>query len=155
MNSIGLNQKKVDTILEQLNVLLANYQILYTNVRGFHWNIKGKDFFELHLKFEEIYNDLQLKIDEVAERILTLGGTPQNSFSAYLKIAQIQEVSKESDGKRGLLHIVESFTAILSLERLLLSSTDDANDEGTNSLISTYISEHEKSSWMYNAYLSK
>jgi starvation-inducible DNA-binding protein len=71
-------------IASELNVLLANYQIYYQNLRGFHWNIQGRDFFELHVKFEELYNDGAIKIDEVAERILTIEATPLHSFTDYL-----------------------------------------------------------------------
>ena len=92
--SIGLNASKSEKLATKLNTLLANYQLFYINTRGFHWNIKGDNFFELHLKFEEIYNNLQLKIDEIAERILTLGYTPLHSYSAYLKNAGIKEKNK-------------------------------------------------------------
>jgi len=69
LNSIGLNVKKSTELADKLNTLLANYSIFYQNTRGYHWSIKGEKFFELHLKFEELYNDLFIKIDEVAERI--------------------------------------------------------------------------------------
>ena len=155
MNKIGLDTKKADEIAGRLNILLANYQLLYTNTRGFHWNVKGKDFFELHLKFEEIYNDLQVKIDEVAERILTLGNAPKNSFSDYLKIASIKEVSSEANGAAGLQYILDGFGVILKIERELLLLSGEINDEGTNALMSGYITEHEKSVWMFNSYLNK
>lgn len=79
---------------EKLNDLLANYSLFYQNTRGFHWNIKGGKFFELHLKFEELYNDLLLKVDEVAERILTLGYTPEHKYSVYNKTAVIKKAPK-------------------------------------------------------------
>ena len=82
-NSIGLDLKKAAIISAELNILLANFQVYYQNLRGLHWNIKGKSFFDLHLKFEELYNDLVLKIDEIAERILTLGHTPNHNYSDY------------------------------------------------------------------------
>ena len=63
---IGLDEKKAEQLADKLNELLSNYQIFYMNVRGFHWNIKGERFFELHAKFEETYDDLLLKIDEIA-----------------------------------------------------------------------------------------
>jgi starvation-inducible DNA-binding protein len=72
LNSIGLESNQAQELITRLNDLLANYQLFYQNTRGFHWNIKGEKFFELHIKFEELYNDLQIKIDEIAERILTL-----------------------------------------------------------------------------------
>jgi len=155
MNKIGLDSSKATEIAEKLNILLANYQVLYTNTRGFHWNIKGKDFFELHLKFEEIYNDLQVKIDEIAERILTLGNAPKNSFSDYLKLASIKEVSGETNGVAGLQNILDGFLVILKVEREILQLSSDINDEGSNALMSAYITEHEKSVWMFNAYLNK
>lgn len=74
-SQIGLDQAKSKKLAGKLDLLLANFQLMYINTRGFHWNIKGEKFFELHLKFEELYTDLQIKIDEVAERILTLGHT--------------------------------------------------------------------------------
>ena len=64
---IGLDSKQSEVLAAELNVLLANYQLYYQNTRGLHWNIKGKHFFELHVKFEEIYTDAQLKIDLIAE----------------------------------------------------------------------------------------
>ncbi|MCU0389442.1 MAG: hypothetical protein MUE71_12625, partial [Chitinophagaceae bacterium] len=70
INQIGIESKNAKVLANKLNVLLANFQLFYINARGFHWNIKGQNFFELHLKFEEVYNDALLKIDEVAERIL-------------------------------------------------------------------------------------
>ncbi|HBI39575.1 MAG TPA: DNA starvation/stationary phase protection protein, partial [Tenacibaculum sp.] len=72
---LGLDKNKTDQLTKELNNLLANFQVYYQNVRGLHWNIKGKNFFELHLKFEELYTDAQEKVDLIAERILTLQGT--------------------------------------------------------------------------------
>ena len=89
--SIGLDKVASAELASKLNDLLASYQVFYTNVRGYHWNIKGVNFFELHAKFEEIYTDLITKVDELAERILTLGYTPNNAYSQYLKVSRIQE----------------------------------------------------------------
>ncbi len=76
-NAIGIEKDKVEQLAPKLNVLLAHYFIFYQNTRGYHWNIKGDKFFELHLKFEELYNELCLKIDAVADHILTLGYFPE------------------------------------------------------------------------------
>src|SRR5690606_12056676 len=137
----------------RLGVLLANYSIFYQNTRGYHWNIKGEKFFELHLKFEELYNDLLLKIDEVAERILTLGHAPAHAYSEYRKIAAIKESEQVSDGRLAVADILESFQTIISLQRELLDLSADAGDEGTNALMSDYIREQEKLVWMYSAFL--
>ena len=90
-NSIGINTEKATELSYELNDLLANYQLIYQNLRGLHWNIKGKEFFELHVKFEEFYDDAVIKIDEIAERILTLEGHPLHTFSDYLETAEIKE----------------------------------------------------------------
>ena len=152
-NQIGLDEVKAKQLSDKLNVLLANYQVFYINARGFHWNITGEKFFELHAKFEELYNDLLLKVDEVAERILTLGFTPVHSFSYYLQIANIKEAINISNGKEAVQNIVQAFQSLLEVERDLLSLSSEANDEGTNALMSDYIREQEKLIWMYSAYL--
>jgi starvation-inducible DNA-binding protein len=74
-NILGLPVKETEVIVNELNSLLSNYQVYYQNLRGIHWNIRGKRFFDFHVKFEELYNDSQLKVDMIAERVLTLGGT--------------------------------------------------------------------------------
>lgn len=152
---IGLNEKDCQKIAEKLNVLLANYSIFYQNTRGAHWNIKGDQFFTLHPKFEELYNNLILKIDEIAERILTLGATPKHNYSDYLKVSTIKESKEVSDGTKFVENILDSFKTIISLQRELLDITEEAGDEGTNSQMSDYITEQEKEIWMYNAYLGK
>ena len=154
-NLIGLQEGDCKKIAEKLNVLLANYSIFYQNTRGAHWNIKGNDFFTLHLKFEELYDGLVLKIDEIAERILTLGYHPHHNFSDYQKLSTIQESKEVSDGNKCILNILESFKTIIDIQRDLLEITDKARDEGTNAQMSGYITEQEKLVWMYNAYLSK
>ena len=153
LSAIGLNETQSKTLAEKLNVLLANYSIFYQNTRGFHWNIKGEKFFELHLKFEELYNDLLLKIDEVAERILTLGYAPEHNYSVYAKNASIKESKKISDGVAAVRQILESFQTVLILQRETLNLAADAGDEGTNALMSDYIRLQEKMVWMYSAFL--
>jgi starvation-inducible DNA-binding protein len=152
LNKIGLDNEKTKKLAEKLNVLLANYSVFYQNTRGYHWNIKGDSFFELHVKFEELYNDLILKIDEVAERILTLDFTPEHQYSEYVKVSEISESSKVSDGKKAVNDILEAFKVTLKLQREILDLSDEADDEGTNALMSDYISEQEKLVWMYSSY---
>lgn len=154
MNSIGIDQKSADSLTASLNRLLANYQVFYMNVRGFHWNIKGDKFFELHLKFEELYDDLIIKIDEIAERILTLEGEPLHTYSAYLKFSVISEEASISNGVDAVNTIVDSFKALLLQQREILILSDKARDEGTNALMSDYIREQEKLVWMYRSFLS-
>ncbi len=154
-NQIGLNAGAAKKLASKLNALLANYQIFYINTRGFHWNIKGDKFFELHLKFEELYTDLQLKNDELAERVLTLGETPMHSYSDYLKNSSIREVQNVSDGKKAVGEILHSFGVLLPLQREILSLSAEAEDEGTNALMSDYIRQQEKLVWMYSSFLNQ
>ncbi len=154
-NIIGLKETDCKKIAEKLNVLLANYSVFYQNTRGAHWNIKGDQFFTLHPKFEELYNNLILKIDEIAERILTLGATPNHNYSDYLKLSTIKESRDVSNAAKDVENILSSFKVVIDLQRELLDITDKAGDEGTNSQMSDYITEQEKEVWMYNSYLSK
>lgn len=152
-NLIGIDFEKAQKLTVLLNQLLADYQIFYQNVRGFHWNVKGREFFELHLKFEELYNDAVLKIDEIAERILTLEGLPLHSFSDYLKTATLNEEKGISNGIDGVGIVVNNLSVLIGIEREILSLATEAEDEGTLSLMSDYITETEKTLWMLNAYL--
>ena len=153
LNSIGLDIEKSKILAEKLNELLADYSIFYQNVRGYHWNIKGDKFFELHDKFQELYENLFAKIDEVAERIKTLGHIPNHKYSVYQKDAKIKESTEVADGIQDVKDILESLKIIITLQRELLELSADAEDEGTNALMSDYIREQEKLVWMYSAYL--
>ncbi|MEM6316025.1 MAG: Dps family protein [Bacteroidota bacterium] len=154
LNKIGLNKKDAESLAQTLNELLANYQIFYMNARGFHWNIKGDKFFELHLKFEELYDDSLLKIDEIAERILTLGFIPLHTYTDYIEVAKVKEAKNVSSGTKAIKAILKGYEILLPIERELLESSEDKNDEGTNALMSDYIREQEKLVWMYSAYLN-
>lgn len=151
--AIGLDSAKAANLATQLNQLLADYAVFYQNVRGFHWNIRGEKFFELHVKFEELYTDLQLKIDEIAERILTLGSRPIHTFTAFLSTTGIAPVADVSDGREAVDHILAAFQVVLVRQRALLELSTDAGDEGTNALMSDYVRAQEKLVWMYSAYM--
>lgn len=155
LNHIGLDTAKAKDLANKLNDLLANYQVFYMNARGYHYNIRGEKFFELHLKFEELYTDLILKADEIAERILTLGETPTHAYSGYLKISEIKEKQNVDSPKEAVSEILQSFALLLAKQRVLLNLSDEANDEGTNAQMSDYIREQEKLVWMYSAFLGK
>lgn len=152
-NQIGLDGAKSKALADGLNRLLADYMMFYQNTRGLHWNIKGEKFFELHLKFEELYTDLLLKVDEVAERILTLGATPLHTFGDYESVTKVKPVKNVSDGRKGVQAILAAFQVIIIQQRELLELAADAGDEGTNALMSDYIRAQEKLVWMYSAYL--
>lgn len=152
-NLVGIDRKKAEKLVVELNILLADYEIFYQNLRGLHWNIKGKEFFELHEKFEELYKDAFVKIDEIAERVLTLEGEPLHTYTDYLETTEINEEKNVTDGTQGVEVVVSNFSTLITKERSILSLAADADDEGTVSLMSDYISETEKTLWMLNSYL--
>lgn len=154
-NSIGLPQKETEILVNELNILLANFQIYYQNLRGMHWNIRGKNFFDLHLKFEELYNDAQLKIDMIAERILTLGGTPFHTFPDYIEHSKIQIEKNIFKDEEAINLIVNSLSEMLKMDRIILKQSGAIDDEGTNGMMSDFISEQEKTIWMMSAWLGK
>jgi len=154
-NAIGLDLKGSKELSLKLNELLANYSLFYQNIRGYHWNIKGEKFFELHLKFEELYNDIFLKIDEVAERILTLGYSPEHNYSEYRMLSSIKESKLVSDGKVAVEDILNSFKTVIVLQRDILKFSEKVGDEGTNALMSDYIRAQEKLVWMYSSFMKR
>ena len=154
-NILGLPIKETEEIAHDLNILLSSFQVYYQNLRGIHWNIRGKRFFDLHVKFEELYNDAQLKIDMIAERVLTIGGKPLHTFQDYVENNKIKVGKNISVDEEAVHLIVTSLSELLKIERDILNKTDSANDEGTNSLMSDFIKEQEKTIWMMQAWLEE
>ncbi|MFY0483746.1 Dps family protein [Flavobacterium sp. PLA-1-15] len=154
-NILGLPVKESQEVVADLNVLLSNFQVYYQNLRGIHWNIRGKRFFDLHVKFEELYNDAQLKIDLIAERVLTIGGTPLHTFEDYIKHNKLTVGKNISNDEKAVHLIVNSLSDLLKIEREILNKTDEINDEGTNSMMSDFIAEQEKTIWMMRAWLEE
>lgn len=155
LNSIGLSAEKSDALSKDLNILLANFQRYYQNLRGIHWNIKGKRFFDLHPKFEELYTDANIKVDLLAERVRTLGGIPLHTFEDYTKHSKVpvgKNVARDEDAIR---LIVDSLAVLLVIERSILDASDKAGDEGTNAMMSDFITEQEKTVWMMKAWLAE
>lgn len=138
-----------------LNKLLASYQIHYQNLRSLHWNIKGPGFFELHLKYEELYNRAQVIVDEIAERILSIGGTPLHRFDQYLNTSILKENELITSGDKGMKYIHNAQLELLALEKNMLKMSEEENDEGTNALMSDLIREKEKTNWMFSAWLNQ
>lgn len=151
-NDIGLEIKESQPLVNMLNELLANYQIYYQNLRNFHWNVTGSNFFELHAKFEELYTAANLGVDEVAERILTLGARPYSSYGEYIEHSGIKEAKNVADAKKMVEIIRDNLNDLLVLERKTLDVANGSGDEGTASLMSDYITEKEKVVWMLSAY---
>jgi starvation-inducible DNA-binding protein len=143
------------TLVDKLNQLLATYQIHYQNLRALHWNVKGAHFFELHLKYEELYTRTQIIIDDMAERILTLSALPIHRFQDYLEKSVIPENATISEGKPGMEYILSAQKTLIGLEKEILTLSETLNDEGTNAMMSDLLREKEKTNWMFSAWLNK
>ena len=151
----GLKATGANKVADRLQQLLADYQVYYTNLRNFHWNVKGHDFFQLHSQLEKMYDDIAEKIDEIAERILMLGGVPESKFSAYLKQAKIKEAEITNNGEQIIENILHTLSHFIGEEREVLSFASESGDEVTVSMMSDYLKEQEKLVWMLTAYLNK
>lgn len=155
LDFIKLNEQGAQNVSNSLQLLLADFQVYYTNLRSFHWNIKGRGFFQLHSQFEKMYDDAADKVDEIAERILMLGGVPENKFSNYLKVARIAEVGAVSDTDEAVENILKTIAHLIAEERKVLAMAADLNDEVTVSQMSDYLAEQEKLVWMLTAFSNK
>ena len=153
-NYLSLDKSATKKISDELQNLLADFQVYYTNLRGFHWNIKGPRFFKLHEEFEELYTEVADQVDEIAERILMLGETPLHNFSDYLKKNEIKESGVVADGDEAMKLVLDYLKILIAKERKILDMASEANDEGTVSIMGDYILGQEKSVWMLASTLS-
>ncbi|MCM4157134.1 Dps family protein [Gramella sp. AN32] len=155
MNYLGLDTKKTEKVVEDLNILLADYHLYYQKLRNFHWNVIGRNFFDLHEKFEELYDEAKLKVDEIAERILTLRFQPTSNMSDYLKMSNLKESPSELTDSEMITILLEDHGTLLNQMRKVVETADKASDEGTIDLIGAYIRELEKTSWMLDSWKMK
>ncbi|MDT0644254.1 Dps family protein [Zunongwangia sp. F363] len=155
MSYLGLDNGKTEKTVEELNILLADYHLYYQKLRNFHWNVIGKNFFDLHEKFEELYDDAKLKVDEIAERILTLRHQPTSNLSDYLKLSSLKESKSELSDLEMIEQLLEDHGLLLTQMRKVVKTAEDGGDEGTIDLIGAYIRELEKTSWMLDAWKMK
>jgi starvation-inducible DNA-binding protein len=144
--------EKAKRTSKELNVLLADYHLYYQKLRNYHWNIVGRSFFDLHVKFEEMYDDAIIKIDAIAERILTLRYQPTSNYSDYLKISNLKETKSELSDLEMVNNLIEDHGTILSQMSKVVATAGASQDEGTIDLIGAYIRELETTSWMLDAW---
>ena len=155
LDFLGLDNAKVQPVAQALNQLLADYQVFYANLRGFHWNVRGKGFFTLHEAYEKLYNTVAEQVDEVAERILQLGERPENRYSEYLKVSNLKEDGFEREGRHALDRVLETFKTLIAQERAIIELANEANDDVTAALMSDYLKGQEKLIWMLLYFLEK
>jgi starvation-inducible DNA-binding protein len=156
VKEISLKEKNVKPVVDHLNDLLANYHLHYQKTRGCHWNVKGKSFFTLHVKFEELYTVALTTIDELAERILTLGKPPYSTFEDYIKTSKIKEVNtigmKDTQMVKAL---IDDMATLIEMEREILTITSEAGDDGTNDMINRFMQYKEKNTWMLRSFVNE
>lgn len=153
---ISLNEQEVKPVVDLLNDYLANYHIHYQKLRGCHWNIKGSNFFTLHVKFEELYTEAQTTIDEIAERVLTLGKPPHSRFADYINESRIKEIDTIGMQDMAMIDaILDDMSKLIEMERELLDATDEAGDEGTNDMVNRFMQFKEKNTWMLRSFADK
>ncbi|RYE32457.1 MAG: DNA starvation/stationary phase protection protein [Sphingobacteriaceae bacterium] len=154
--AISLEEKEIRPVVDHLNDLLANYHIHYQKIRGCHWNVKGHQFFTLHAKFEELYTVALTTIDELAERVLTLGKPPYSTFDDYIKISRIKEVNTIGMKEDAMVKaLVDDMAILIELEREILDVTEDANDDGTNDMVNGFMQYIEKNTWMLRSFINQ
>lgn len=155
MNYLGIDRKQVSKTSVRLNELLASYQIYYNNLRNFHWNISGENFFDLHAKFEQLYIDAREKIDEIAERILTLRSKPVSRMADYLEISKVKDAEYLETDREMVEEILKNHKILIAQMREVLSEAAEANDEGTVDMTGSFLKDLEKISWMLDAWMSR
>jgi starvation-inducible DNA-binding protein len=154
MNYLGIDKAKTTKTVKELNKLLACYHVYYQNLRNFHWNVQGENFFALHEKFEKLYQDARRQIDEIAERILTLRQRPLSNMSDYLEASMIEEAGKVEEDREMVATTLENHKQLIECMRSVLDASDTAGDEGTTDLIAGFLGDIEKKSWMLDAWLA-
>ena len=152
MTYLNLDKEKINSTASELNILLADFHLYYQKLRNFHWNVVGSNFFDLHAKFEEMYDDAKLKVDEIAERILTLRFQPLSNYSDYLSNSNLAESSSELKDLAMVKTLLEDHGTMIEQMRKVIDKAGEANDEGTIDLIGGYIGDLEKTSWMLDAW---
>ena len=150
-----MKRNDVSKTVSQLNLLLANYHVYYQNLRNFHWNVSGENFFDLHNKFEELYDDARAKIDEIAERILTLRLRPLSNMSDYLNTSAIREADGFTDDFQMVNATLENHKILIENMRAVIRAANEVGDEGTIDMIGGFLSGLEKKSWMLDAWRAR
>lgn len=152
---LGWSTEEIDNITQVLNELLANYSVHYQKLRNFHWNVKGSDFFDLHERFEQQYNEARENIDEIAERIRVFGKTPLSNLQDYLNTAEIKETGSDLPSDIMVREVLSDFRILLEYMFSVVDVAIEQGDSGTEEMVKTFIHNIEKHHWMMTAFLAK
>lgn len=148
---IGINQQDRQDIADGLKRLLADSYTLYLQTHNFHWNVTGVQFRELHLMFEEHYTELAVAVDDIAERIRTLGVTAPGTYKAFAQLSSIEEVEGVPEAKDMVVILTQGHEQVVKTCREVLKKAQDADDESTAALVGDRMRVHEKTAWMLRA----
>lgn len=141
-------------MIEVLNKLLADLNVFYRKLQNYHWNIKGADFFVIHEKLEEYYNEINEQIDEIAEHILILNGQPLGTMKDYLETTKIIEAKNEKIISEELFkELIKDFKQLLTDSKEIKKQADREGDYETSTMIDEYISNYGKKIWMISQML--
>lgn len=151
-NSSATNTAKLQ---EVLNRQIAGWSVLYTKLHNFHWYVKGPHFFTLHTKFEELYNLATANMDEVAERLLTIGGRPVATIAEQLRLSPITEAQGKLSAEEMVEHVVADLNAMLDVIRQGIHEAGEAEDNATEDMMIGFTAALDKEIWMLNAFLGK
>lgn len=138
----------------QLNQLVASWSVLYTKLHNFHWSVKGPSFFTLHEKFEELYNEASSHLDDIAERILALGGQPVATLKEHLEISEIKEVAGSETAEQMVKILIQDFEIMMKNLKKGMSEAANENDDMTEDLLNSINQSLEKHVWMLKAFVS-
>lgn len=139
----------MNNLEQSLNELLSDLNVFGRKLQNYHWNVEGKDFFQMHEKLEEYYNDIGISIDEIAEHILILGGQPYGTMEDYLNTATIVEAKNEKIKSDAILHnLVNDFGMLLKKAIQIKEEADKQNEYGTSSIMDQYVLDYGKKIWM-------
>lgn len=152
---LGFSSPETEEIVGLLNQLLANYHVHYQKLRNFHWNVEGSDFFELHEKFEELYNTSLENIDEIAERIRIFGSNPVSRLEDYLKMSEIREPEDVLVSSDMVSEIVSDFEILITHMMNVIDASNETGDAGTSDMMASIVKDLEKNHWMFSAWLKE
>ncbi|RST76525.1 DNA starvation/stationary phase protection protein [Siminovitchia acidinfaciens] len=144
-----------EQLIELVNKQVANWTVLFTKLHNFHWYVKGPNFFTLHAKFEELYNEAALHVDELAERLLALGGEPVATLRESLELASVKEAEAEKSAEQMVQATVNDFETLTAELKKGIEFADQSGDETTGDMLLSIHQSLEKHIWMLNAFLGE
>ena len=154
-HNLGFANKDTAELTKEINLLIATYHVHYQKLRNFHWNVFGNDFFELHEKFEELYNFSKENIDDLAERVCVFGERPMARLDEYLKFSKISEPGEGLNPRQMVDEILTDFEILLTQMITVLDLANDCGDVSTINLLNNIVNKTEKYYWMFNVWMDQ